>query len=482
MMPPHAAQTDRFRLPTVSASRGSAYFHPSGNQGWDHPPLYLPRPVLIMRVGRDGVRVETPEGVVIARAADAAFTPFQWIEEILAVLAESVSGSQRRLLLRPAFPLAAVAASYEFGSVFHPHEGCFPQVDQLEQDLLTVAFHASGFVRHEGRWKRIGSPPVRGARWRDWSAGPLDTDWPPPPEITADTTSRARRRSPLDDAFSASPAPAMTREQYGAAFREIQRRLGAGDIYQANLTVRFEGETGAPPESIFGEGIALGGERYAAMYNAGACTHLSFSPELFLRRRGRSVETKPIKGTRPRGDAATTDTQQEAGLLSSDKDRAEHLMIVDLERNDFGRICEYGSVRVDPLMAASHHPTVIHMESTVMGSLRPTIKIRDVFSALFPGGSVTGAPKKRALEIIGAVENRPRGLYCGALGWIDARGDIELNLPIRTATMHHDGRIFLHAGGGIVADSTEDGEWAELHNKLAFLQKALAVATRAPIA
>ena len=200
-------------------------------------------------------------------------------------------------------------------------------------------------------------------------------------------------------------------------------------------------------------------------------TLLSFSPELYLRRRGNHIETRPIKGTRRIGVEGLEATR--AALLASDKDRAEHVMIVDLERNDLGRVCVSGSVTVDPFLQVVEHPLLLHLESTVSGLLRPGVTMCEIFEATFPGGSVTGAPKKRALEIIGALEKSARGYYCGAFGWIDADGDCELNLPIRTALIRDDGSVEFASGGGIVADSTAEQEWNEIHAKAEFMQQVL---------
>ena len=473
----------RFRPPDVSSTPGAAFFWRSDQQGWDHPPLYLPRPLLILRVTDTDTRVESPAGSIVAISNDRLFTPFRWMDEILAVLGESTAGSERRLLLRPSFPIAVVSMSWEFGRTFTPHEHCFPHADSLDHDLLHVSFHATGFVRLEGRWRRMGRPPHRGITWGNWRPTPRDVEDPPPPEIAADTTSKALARNAVTDAaFVESPRPGLAREDHARAVDRIQAHLAAGDIYQANLTTRLEGMTSASPERIFGEGLARGGDRYAALVRASNATHVSFSPELLVRRFGRSVVTKPIKGTRPVDPAAPPGARAAAAreLLASAKDRAEHIMIVDLERNDLGRLCEYNTVRVDPLLAVSHHPMLVHLESTVHGTLRSRVTTRDLLAALFPGGSVSGAPKKRALEVIASLENRPRGIYCGALGWVDARGDCELNLPIRTATVLDDGRVHLHAGGGIVADSNPDDEWQELHHKLRFLLESVQVASLRP--
>ncbi len=446
---------------------------PSDENGWDHPPLLLPTPILILRVNRQGTRVETPEGEIIASHDDCIVTPYKWIDEIFKCLVESAKGTARKLFLRPACPVAIVGASYEFGRHINPHENCFPHADRNEVDELFVAFHATGFALMNGRWSLVGRPASRLASWRGWTIPDRLTDWPRPPMMMPDKPKSATR-SPLDPIQlpGVEPKPCMSFEEYSTAIDKIKAHLAAGDIYQANMTVRFEGQTSASAERIFAAGLQEGGERYGAFVRGVGCSHVSFSPELLVRKWGRTIVTKPIKGTRPRGDKASTQMTALA-LASSTKDRAEHVMIVDLERNDLGRLCEYGSIRVDPLMEITTHPTVLHMESTVTGTLRSHVTWREILVSLFPGGSVTGAPKRRSMEIIGEIEQHPRGIYCGALGWIDARGDCEFNLPIRTATVFNDRRIHLYSGGGIVADSTAINEWKELHHKLKFMQMAL---------
>lgn len=465
-----------FRIPELGKTPGAAVFWPCGAEGWDHPPLLFPSPVLVLRVNRaTGTTVETPDGTIVARHDDCIVTPFQWIDEILGCLDSAGHGTSRKLFLRPVCPLAVVGASYEFGRFFNPHEGCFPHAANSEVDDLVVGFHCTGFARIDGKWNLIGRPPSRRAKWRDWRVPEEATAWPRPPLIGRDAFSPTGEES---SAFHAGvgrfepPAGTMTEVEYGQAFDAIQRHLHRGDIYQANLTVRFDGKTGARPERIFRRGLEAGGDRYAMLLRASGCTHVSFSPELFARKWGRSICTKPVKGTlRLAPDESTNETARK--LAGSNKDKAEHVMIVDLERNDLGRICEYGSVRVDPLMQVTVHPTLLHLESTVYGTLRSRVTCRDVFAALFPGGSVTGAPKRRAMEILGKLEATPRGIYCGAMGWIDSRGDMELNLPIRTATVFDDGRTHLNAGGGIVADSDVREEMAEIRAKMKFVIEAI---------
>jgi len=456
----------RLRFPRLGHEPGGAYFWRSDEAGWDHPPLYLPNPLLILRVTGGRVVVETPSGSLVAQSDDCIVTPFRWIDEILAALAQAGRGTERRHFVRPSFPLAVVAAAFEFGRHFSPHEHCFPRHVDLATDELTVAFHCTGFARMDNRWRLVGKPPGRNARWRDWTVPRELTDWPKPPIAYPENEVKSRILASIMD--DEDPFAGMNRDAYRRGVERIKQHLLEGDIYQANLTARFIGESAASAERIFLMGLVAGSERYAALVRGVGQTHVSFSPELFVRKWGRSIWTKPIKGTRARRmDAADDLVVRE--LLSSAKDRAEHVMIVDLERNDLGRLCEFGSVRVLNLMEPTIHPTLIHMESTINGTLRPHVTLRDVFSSLFPGGSVTGAPKKRALEILKDLETAPRGIYCGALGWVDVRGDIELNLPIRTSTLFDDGRMHHHAGGAIVADSDVDAEWNELNFKMHFM-------------
>jgi para-aminobenzoate synthetase component 1 len=176
------------------------------------------------------------------------------------------------------------------------------------------------------------------------------------------------------------------------------------------------------------------------------------------------VETRPIKGTRPRGIDATADTAARVALAASAKDRAEHVMIVDLERNDLGRVCETGTIAVEGLLRVVELPTLFHLVSTVRGRLRPGIGLDGLLHATFPGGSVTGAPKRRAMEIIEELEPVRRGIYTGATGWLGAAGDLDLAVAIRTATVAA-GQLSLSVGGGIVADSDPVAEWEETEVK-----------------
>ena len=255
--------------------------------------------------------------------------------------------------------------------------------------------------------------------------------------------------------------------------------LVAGDLYQANLSQRLVCE--------FDEADSLGlfvrlREQSPAplgfFLRGRDRTILGNSPELLLRIRGNQIETRPIKGTCARDGDGGRDQQLGQALKRSEKDCAEHLMIVDLERNDLGRVAETGSVSVQGFARVVTLPTVHHLVSTVQARLRDGVGLREVLAATFPGGSITGAPKLRAIEIIDELEASPRGVYCGALGWIGSDGGeraVDFALPIRTASVQH-GQLVLPVGGGIVADSTPESEWQETRTKAAAFVRALSAA------
>ena len=268
----------------------------------------------------------------------------------------------------------------------------------------------------------------------------------------------------------------LDHDQFCAGVDSIRGSIAAGDVYQVNLTRRMSAPLrrdrhGAIDADVAALGAALGTGNpapYAAVVRvpSAGCHVASASPERFLHRSGRSVTSSPIKGT-----AATADA-----FLP--KDRAENVMIVDLVRNDLGRVCEWGSVEVPALCAVEQHPGLVHLVSTVTGRLRDGVGWPEVIAATFPPGSVTGAPKLAALDVIAKLETAPRGVYCGAVGWVDAdRVEGDLNVAIRTFWIEH-GQLHLGTGGGITWDSTPEGEWAETDLKA---HRLLAVAsTSAP--
>lgn len=267
-----------------------------------------------------------------------------------------------------------------------------------------------------------------------------------------------------------------TRPAHQAKLALILAYIAAGDIYQANLTTRFLAETpaGLRPFDLYAKLRRQNPAPFAAYLGCGPGRAIaSASPERFisLDRAGR-IESRPLKGTRPRGATESADAALAANLATSIKDRAENLMIVDLLRNDLGRVAEIGSVRVPTLYAVESFPAVHHLVSTIEAQLRPGLGPVDLLRASFPGGSITGAPKIRAMEIIAELEDAPRGPYCGAVAWISFDGAMDSSIAIRTLTVTPE-TIAAQAGGGIVADSEPDAEFEEMMVKVRPLLRAL---------
>jgi len=259
--------------------------------------------------------------------------------------------------------------------------------------------------------------------------------------------------------------------------RMVERALGhiaAGDIYQVNLAQRFRVEPAPSHSALYRALRAAAPAPFLASVSLPGGGIASSSPERFFRIQGDRIETWPIKGTRPRGATAAEDERLRSELLASAKDRAENVMIVDLERNDLGRVCEIGSVHVPTLCDVSSHSNVHHLVSHVEGHLREDVHPVEVLRALFPGGSITGAPKIRAVEIIDELEPVRRGVYTGAIGYWDVSGDCDWNIAIRTI-VSACGAAYFHAGGGIVADSTPEGEYEETLVKASGMLRALGV-------
>jgi len=265
----------------------------------------------------------------------------------------------------------------------------------------------------------------------------------------------------------------FTHRGYVDAVSRVRDYILAGDIFQSNLSQRFEAPLSESPWSLYKRLRIQNAAPFAAYLDLPDVVVLSASPERFLRAdpEGR-VETRPIKGTRPRGLGPEHDAALGVALTESEKDRAENLMIVDLMRNDLSRVCLPGSVRVSELCTLERYATVHHLVSTVVGHLAPNAGPLDLLRAAFPGGSVTGAPKLRAMEIIAELEPSERGVYCGALGYLSVTGALDTNIAIRTAVTHA-GRIYFSAGGGIVADSDPEGEYRETLDKARGIIEAL---------
>lgn len=263
--------------------------------------------------------------------------------------------------------------------------------------------------------------------------------------------------------------PGLDKEDWTGRVRRAHEYIAAGDIYQVNLTHTLTADWPDDPASFYPRLRAASPAPYSCFVRLGDTAVLSASPECFLRIEGRHIETSPIKGTRPRGadDAAAADE-----LCSSEKERAELVMITDLERNDLGQVCRYGSVRVAALCQLQTFAQVHHLVSKVEGRLRDGVTALQAVRACYPGGSITGAPKKRAREIIAELEDAPRGIYTGAIGYIGRDGCAVFNIAIRTLVVR-GGRAAFGVGAGIVADSDPAAEYEETFHKAAGLFAAL---------
>lgn len=271
-----------------------------------------------------------------------------------------------------------------------------------------------------------------------------------------------------DPSWALNFQPSMSREEYCAMVQRAQEYIAAGDIYQVNLAHRFSSRWEAEGEEFsFYERLRESSPApYGAYLALGERKVLSTSPECFLSMSGDAICTRPIKGTRPRRADANADEKSAYDLMTSAKEVSELVMITDLERNDIGQVCDYGSVRVRELLKLERFEQVFHLVSTVEGRLVRGIDHVTALRACFPGGSITGAPKKRAREIINELEPSPRGLYTGALGWFGFNGESRFNIAIRTVVMEGKEAHF-HVGAGIVADSIPSMEWQETLDKAA---------------
>ena len=264
----------------------------------------------------------------------------------------------------------------------------------------------------------------------------------------------------------------LPREKYIPAVQAIKEAIRQGEIYQANLTRKFSSTWAGDPVALYLGLREISPAPFSAFLDFGRVKVVSSSPERFLRVRGRRVETRPIKGTRPRMSDPAADRKMALELVRSHKDAAEHVMIVDLERNDLGRVCQAGTVKVAEMAALEVYPQVFHLTSTVTGRLRDGVTAVDALRATFPGGSITGAPKIRSMEIIAGLEPEPRDIYTGALGWFSFSGDCDLSIVIRAVTLAGR-KLSFGVGGGIVADSDPSAEYEETMHKASGMLRAL---------
>jgi para-aminobenzoate synthetase component 1 len=339
-------------------------------------------------------------------------------------------------------------------------ESRMPDVRFGLYDSAVVVDHGLGTAEFVAADLMGEGPAALERRWEDWDRGLRETT------------------APTGIAWLRPARAEFARDDYLAAVRRTLDYIRAGDIFQVNLSQRFScggiiGPMSHPDAlTLYLRLKSRSPAPYAAFLRWKDLAIVSASPELFFETRGRSIVTRPIKGTRPRGDTAEDDARLVRELAASAKDRAELTMIVDLERNDLGRVCEYGSVRVTEPGAVESFAQVHHRVATVEGVLRPEVGPIDVVRAVFPGGSITGAPKIRAMEIIDELEPTRRGVYTGAIGYYGLGGQSAFNIAIRTLLVEGE-RVHYQVGGGIVADSDPEAEYEETMHKGRGLRLAL---------
>jgi para-aminobenzoate synthetase component 1 len=272
----------------------------------------------------------------------------------------------------------------------------------------------------------------------------------------------------------------FTPEEYKRAVNKVREYIAAGDVFQVNLSQRFEADLKISPFELYKRLRTVNPAPFASYLNLPGVAIVGASPERFLKVRSDLVETRPIKGTRPRGGDSTEDERLAYELIHSNKDRAENVMIVDLERNDLGRVCHYGTVKVTELAILETFPTVFHLTSTVIGRLRRGKSNIDLLKATFPGGSITGAPKVRAMEIIDELEPTKRSVYTGSIGYLSFNEDMDMNIVIRTFLIK-EGKAYFQVGGGIIYDSEPEAEYMETLDKARALIRALQLAPEAVV-
>ncbi len=285
-------------------------------------------------------------------------------------------------------------------------------------------------------------------------------------------TSKATPRTREQFTVKSKVISNMTKQYYSDAFNKIKKYISEGDCYQVNLAQRFNAEVEGDPWLAYQRLRTINPSPFSAYMNYSDFQILSNSPERFLSVKDATVQTKPIKGTRPRSKDENKDKLLMHELSQSKKDQAENVMIVDLLRNDISKNCALSSVQVPKLFDIESFPNVHHMVSTIIGRLRENRSAIDLLRGCFPGGSITGAPKLRAMEIIEELEPHRRGIYCGSIGYLGVDGNMDTNIAIRTI-LHKDQSMYFYAGGGIVYDSKVEAEYQETFDKATAMMKLL---------
>lgn len=327
-------------------------------------------------------------------------------------------------------------------------------------DTVVVFDHAKNLIRVIVNAE--GTPEA-------YAAAETEIDW---------VLERLRAPLPTLPRFAGEPRPIepnRTREDYERAVRDVVAYVGAGDGIQFVPSVRFSTRTSAHPLTLYRSLRSLNPSPYMFLVRFGDFDVVGASPELHVGLSDGVARVRPIAGTRPRGGSEVDDQRLEAELLGDEKERAEHIMLVDLGRNDLGRVCEFGSVEVNELMVIERYSHVMHIVSDVTGRLRPELGALDLLRATFPAGTVTGAPKVRAMEVIDELEPTRRGLYAGAVGYVGYDGEMDTAIAIRTILLK-DGVAYVQAGAGVVFDSNPANEYEECRNKARAALRAIEIA------
>jgi len=328
------------------------------------------------------------------------------------------------------------------------------------RDSIHPRSAAIGYVTYEGAFRFAWFPKITVLAENGFS------------EMWKDRCQQTEKTAGLHDRSDREWRANQTREEFETRVARAQEYIVAGDIYQVNLAQKFHTRFTGNPYRLFEHLLARSPAPGGAFLDFGDTQVLSASPELFLRIRGRHITTRPIKGTRPRSRDPMRDEQLAFELLTDPKELAELIMITDLERNDLGQICEYGSVAVTQLVQLERFAQVFHLVSTIEGMLRPGIHAIDAVKACLPGGSISGAPKRRACEIIEELEPCSRGIYTGLIGYFDDSGDAAFSLAIRTMILEGE-NLHFSAGSGITSGSVPAREYEETLHKASGMQLAL---------
>jgi para-aminobenzoate synthetase component 1 len=346
--------------------------------------------------------------------------------------------------------------------------------DHLEKKAFIVA---TGFPELE-EGQRLRRARMRLEQTKDWLHAASATQETSP---SGSTTLGDSELESQHESQAITLKSNFTPEEYMRAVNRVREYIAAGDVFQVNLSQRFEADLRISPFELYKRLRAVNPAPFSGYLNFPEVTIVSASPERFLKVQGDLVETRPIKGTRPRGRDSVEDERLADELTHSAKDRAENLMIVDLERNDLGRVCRYGTVKVTELAILETFPTVFHLTSTVTGNLRRGKSNIDLLKATFPGGSITGAPKVRAMEIIDEIEPTRRSVYTGSIGYLSFNEDMDIDIVIRTFLIK-EGRAHFQVGGGIIYDSDPEAEYVETLDKARALIRALEIAPQVIVA